>query len=203
MLIVRGTKKLRDRVKGPLADGESASTTTLGDWFATALFWRPQVALLVNQRTMLPVFVELAPAGTLLDRAPNAIETVLRRHGVDDASLVAERDAMSDVVIAPTNDRSVVGVMNEFAFHGELLWKDGLRDLEALSLRLSNLILGPLLKRSGSPDRELAAVFGSTEPLAAVSTFPSKSKPAETTRTEREPRGNVYQCTISLLGITP
>lgn len=29
---------------------------------------------------------------------------------------------MSDVRIVPTNDRRVVGVMNEFAFHGE--WDD-------------------------------------------------------------------------------
>jgi len=51
VLIVRGTKKLRDRVKGPLAAADAESTTTLGDWFATVLFWRPQVALLVNERT--------------------------------------------------------------------------------------------------------------------------------------------------------
>ncbi|MCA1693536.1 MAG: hypothetical protein LC749_01725, partial [Actinobacteria bacterium] len=90
MLVVRGTKKLRDRVKGaPVVDGD-ASTTALGDWFATALFWRPQVALLVNSRTLLPVFLELAPAATLLDRAPAAIEAVLRRHGVDDAFLAVE-----------------------------------------------------------------------------------------------------------------
>ena len=86
VLVVRGTKKLRDRVKGaPAGDGE-ASTTALGDWFANALFWRPQVALLVNSRTLLPVFMELAPAATLLDRVPAAIEAVLRRHGVDVAS---------------------------------------------------------------------------------------------------------------------
>lgn len=203
MLILRGTKKLRDRVKGPLADGDSVSTTALGDWFATALFWRPQVALLVNQRTMLPVFVELAPAGTLLDRVPSAIESVLRRHGVDDPLLIAERDAMSEVVIAPTNDRSVVGVMNEFAFHGEHLWKEGLRDLELLSLRLSNLILGPLLKRSGSPDRELAAVFGNTDRDTGASTFPSPSAPTALVPKSAKRSDDVYQCKISLLDITP
>ena len=48
---------------------------------------------------------------------------------VDEAFLRAEREAMRDVRIAPTNDRSVVGVMNEFAFHGQLHWDDGLQDL--------------------------------------------------------------------------
>jgi Plasmid pRiA4b ORF-3-like protein len=202
VLVVRGTKKLRDRVKGaPAGDGD-ASTTALGDWFATALFWRPQVALLVNRRTLLPVFMELAPAATVLDRVTAAIESVLRRHGVDDAFLNAERDAMREVRIAPTNDRSTVGVMNEFAFHGGHVWRDGLQDFEALSLRLSSLILGPLHHRSGSPDRELAAVVGTLEPLANVHTFPGE-RPAAEAAPRGATRGSVFQLKVTLLDTKP
>jgi hypothetical protein len=46
VLVVRGAKKLRERAKGPAAQPDDESTTVLGEWFATALFWRPQVALL-------------------------------------------------------------------------------------------------------------------------------------------------------------
>ena len=152
MLIVRGTKKLRDRVDGPTAAADKISTTHLGDWFATALFWRPQVALLVNTHTFVPVFMGLAPAATLLDRVPAAIDGVLRRHGIDDAFLETEMEAMADVSIAPTNDRSVLGVVNEFAFHGELLFKDGLTDLVALSLRMATTCHSVALRdRAGSP----------------------------------------------------
>jgi hypothetical protein len=190
-------------VKGaPAADG-GVSSTALGDWFATALFWRPQVALLVNQRTLLPVFVELAPAATLLDRVPGAIDAVLRRHGVDDAFLAAERDAMSAVRIGPTNDRSIVGVMNEFAFHGELLWKDGFQDLDALSLRMASLILGPLDHRSGSPDRELAAVVGGTEPLATVIAFPGQPAAADPAPSASGKGGSVYHLKVTLLDTKP
>jgi len=50
------------------ADGEM-STTLLGDWYATYLPWRPrQVALLVSERTLLPLLIPLAPASTLLNR---------------------------------------------------------------------------------------------------------------------------------------
>jgi hypothetical protein len=201
VLVLRGTKKLRDRVKGaPAADGDE-STTALGDWFANALFWRPQVALLVNSRTLLPVFMELAPAATLLDRAPATIEAVLRRHGVDNAFLAAERDAMSEVRIAPTNDRSVVGVMNEFAFHSEWLFKEGQRDLEALSVRMASLIVGKL--SNGSPDRELAAVLGSTEPLAKVIPLPGRSAPAEAASKPRATSGTVFQLKITLQDTKP
>jgi hypothetical protein len=200
MLVIRGTKKLRDRVKGPPAvDGEE-STTGLGDWFANALFWRPQVALLVNRRTLLPVFMELAPAATLLDRAPGAIEAVLRRHGVDETFLAAEREAMGEVRIAPTDDRRVVGVMNEFAFHGEWLWKDGQHDLEGLSLRLSSMIIGKL--DEGSPDRALSAFLGGAEPLGKVIAFPGAHAglaPATPSRAA----GSVFQLKVTLLDTKP
>jgi hypothetical protein len=90
VLVVRGTKKLRDRVKRPLAAASDTSTTVLGDWFATALVWKPQVALLVNQRTFVPVFMPLAPAATLLDRVPEAIAAALGRLGASDAFVAAE-----------------------------------------------------------------------------------------------------------------
>ena len=200
MLVIRGTKKLRDRVKSaPVVDGEE-STTALGDWFANALFWRPQVALLVNSRTLLPVFMELAPAANLLDRAPAAIAAVLRRHGVDETFLAAERNAMSEVRVGPTNDRRVVGVLNEFAFRGEWLWKDGLRDLEALSHRMSSLIIGRL--EEGSPDRALSAVMGGTEPLATVIAFPGeRTTPVPTPRAFAA--GDVLQLKVTLLDTKP
>lgn len=200
MLVIRGTKKLRDRGKGaPAAVGE-VSSTALGDWFANALFWRPQVALLVNSRTLLPVFMDLAPAATVLERAPAAIEAVLRRHGVSETFLAAERKAMSEVRIAPTNDRRVVGVMNEFAFHGEWLFKEGQHDLEALSLRMSSLIIGKL--DEASPDRALAAVMGGTEPLAKVIAFPSeRTAPAASPRAPAT--GSVFQLKVMLLDTKP
>jgi hypothetical protein len=47
------------------------STTLLGEWYATALFWRPQVALLVNEPTLLPVLIPLAPGTTVPARSPS------------------------------------------------------------------------------------------------------------------------------------
>ena len=155
MLVVRGTKKLRDRVKGPTIVDDDVSTGVLGDWFATAQFWRPQVALVVNARTFLPVFTPLAPAPELLDRLPDEIARVLDLHGVARAVIEAERSQMADVALAPTNDRSVVGVMNEFAFLGEHFF-DG--DLTALTLRMAETPVGPLRSTHRFPDQALAAL---------------------------------------------
>ena len=195
MLIVRGTKKLRDRMKkAPAAALDDESTTALGDWFATALFWKPQAALLVNSRTMVPVFTPLAPVGKLLDRAPAAIAEVLRAHGVPDEVIVAELEAMSDVRIAPTNDRQIVGVMNEFAFHGEGVWGPHDPDLFSMSMRLSELILGPLMKRHGTPADELTAFFGTDADVIALPTANAAITP---------PTRRVHQLKVTLSGTTP
>jgi hypothetical protein len=175
MLVVRGTKKLRDRVKGPVAEDGIVSTGVLGDWFATALFWKPQVALAVNARTFLPVFMPLAPAGKLLERLPDEIARILALHGVDVTTIDAERAEMADVRISPTNDRSVVGVMSEFAFLGEHFFEG---DLTALSLRMASTPVGPLRSSHRFPDRALAALLadrssglGAHETMATIIPF--------------------------------
>jgi hypothetical protein len=201
VLVVRGTKKLRDRVKAPaVADGDM-STTMLGDWFATALFWKPQVALLVNERTYVPVFVPLAPAATLLDRAPDAIAAVLRRLGADDAVVDAELDAMREARITPTNNRSAVGVMNAFAFHGEVRWHHGIETLEDLAVDLAGMPLGPLRNRNGFPDRELGAVLG-VEP-ATRTRLRRSAACAASALTAPSPAGGVYQLKVALKGTKP
>lgn len=48
---IHATKKLRDRVTAPLLEPETPSTS-LGNWYAPALFWKPQVALFVNETTL-------------------------------------------------------------------------------------------------------------------------------------------------------
>jgi len=94
MLVVRATKRLLLRLGQPtLGEGEQ-STTLLGQWYATALRWRPQVALLVNEPTLLPVLMPLAPAATLLARIPEQITRVMAAHGVPEQIIDAERERM-------------------------------------------------------------------------------------------------------------
>lgn len=213
MLVVRGTKKLRDRVKRPAAAEGDQSTGALGDWFATALFWKPQVALAVNARTFLPVFLPLAPATTLLERLPDEIVRILTLHGVDQAAIEAEQTAMSDVRIAPTNDRSVVGVMNEFAFLGEHFFAG---DLTELSLRVAGTPVGPLREGGGFPDKALATILGmapsnseAPEMPTNVIPFPVMELVAAPATESVVPRvtkgvsGSVFQLKVTLLNTKP
>jgi hypothetical protein len=84
VLTVRATKKLL-RLTGPsTALADDGGTTLLGPWYATVLFWRPRVALLVNESTLLPVLLPLAPVSTLTSRLAEQIATVLTAHRVLD-----------------------------------------------------------------------------------------------------------------------
>ena len=158
MLIVRGTKKLLDRIGPPtLRDGEQ-STTLLGQWYATALPWRPQIALLVNEPTLLPVLMPLAPAATLPARAAWHIAAILAAHATPGAVIEEELWHLRDYRVATTANRSVVGIMNEFSRLAEVHRdRDPCPNLTDLAQRLATTPCSPLYGRNVSPDRELAA----------------------------------------------
>ena len=153
---IHATKKLLDRVNRPALPAVSEPATILGNWYANVLFWKPQVALLVNERTLLPVLMPLAPAATLSDRFPEALGRMLEALGVAPAFIEAEISAMADARYAKTANRSVIGIMNEFKYLAEVYRAH--RDFDglvALAVDLSRTPCGPLYKRLVSPDREL------------------------------------------------
>ena len=113
---IHATKKLLDRVKKPVVDPIDVPSTMLGNWYANALMWRPQVALFVNETTLLPVFVPLAPAKGLAERFPDQLGLVLEAIGVPVDFVSQEVLAMGDAVFAKTANRSVLGSMNDFAY---------------------------------------------------------------------------------------
>jgi hypothetical protein len=167
VFIMRATKKLLDRIGPPnLGEGEQP-TTMLGQWYATALFWKPQVALFVNEPTLLPVLMPLAPAATLPARFPYQLATVLAAHGTPEAIIRAELRQMHDHRLAKTANRSVVGIMNDFTRLAET-YRAGTAapDLLGLALRLATTPCGPLYGKHVSPDRELDALVRSITPPA-------------------------------------
>jgi hypothetical protein len=162
VLIVRATQKVLQRIGPPTLQHVEHSTTLLGEWYATALFWKPQVALLVNETTLLPVLIALAPAATLPTRIPQHIATVLAAHGTPPAVIDDELQQMRPCRLARTANRSVVGIMTEFTHLAEVYRDSNPNpDLLDLALRLATTPCGPLYARNGSPDRELGALLRS------------------------------------------
>lgn len=176
MYTVRGTNKFLERVGRPVVDPPSSSTA-FGDWYANVLFWRPQVALFVNASTFLPVLMPLAPSTGLVARFPTVMAEVLHTLGVDRSFVASELDKMTDVVLAKTASRQVLGVMNQFTFMAEHTISTGRSDpsdLVGLSVWLANTIVGPLGKDVGYTP--LGALNGSLARLrtAAEALSPSR-----------------------------
>jgi hypothetical protein len=160
LVIIHGTKKFLDRVGRPTVEPDAASTTALGSWFATVMFWRPQAALFVNVQTLLPVFLPLAP-GTLrllvLARATGCIwgEFVVDERAVD--LVCAEH--LVETHAEPLRHRRRLGSMNDFIYMAEAGRERGRDDdLLTLSVRLAHTPCGPLRDRTGWPDLELRAL---------------------------------------------
>jgi hypothetical protein len=160
VLIVRATRKLLRLTGPPTAPDDDRGTTLLGPWYATVLFWRPRVVLLVNEVTLLPVLLPLAPARTLTGRISEQIGMVLTTLDAPSAIIDQERRHMRTAQLGVTANRSVVGVMTDFARLAEIHHHDDPTvDLVALAVRLASTPCGPLYGRNVSPDRELAATL--------------------------------------------
>ena len=159
MYTVHATKKLLDRLKEPVEEVVDEPTTMLGNWYAKPLFWRPQVALFVNERTYLPVLVRPAPATTLLHRFPAALAETLQAHDVRQSFIDAEVEAMRTVNLAKTQSRQVVGVLNELALHANYILDDQLSPDEIeIAIELSQMPFGIMGKSYRFPDQALTAV---------------------------------------------
>ncbi len=135
-------------------------STALGNWYATALFWKPQAALFLNERTLLPVFLPLAPAANLADRFPDQLGRVMDALGIPIEFVLQEVGVMDKATFAKTASRSLLASMNALA-HRSGWTRHYVEDddmLLTLSLDLAKMPCGPLFKRHISPNRELAAL---------------------------------------------
>lgn len=142
----------------PAAPDPQPSTTILGAWYATALFWRPQVALFVNEPTRLPLLLLLAPAATVISRMAQTAATIFTNLRLPEEFITHEINEMGTHQLTKTANRSVLGTMNDFAYLAEAhtTAKDP-ADLTELSLHLAQTPCGPLYRSHVSPDREIAA----------------------------------------------
>ena len=90
--------------------------TALGDWYVNRLIVdRQPLLLLVSSTSLLPMLVPARDVRGLPDRLGALVASRLRRMGIEAEAIAREQRAMAPVVVAPTVDRSVVGIMVDFA----------------------------------------------------------------------------------------
>jgi hypothetical protein len=145
VFVLRCTKKLLGRL--PARSGgegeEQPSNTTLGDWTAHLfLVGRQQIVLGVNNRTLLPVLLPIAPNKTFITRFVEAAGEILMATGIDRKGVLAEISGMNECIITKTNDRRVLGTINDFGRMLEV-YLDG-RPLLDVAMHLAEAPCGPI-----------------------------------------------------------
>jgi hypothetical protein len=115
MVILRPTKKFGSLL--PTAETVPVCTdTALGDWYVNRIVVdRKPLLLLVSSTSLLPMLLPARDVRGLPERLGALVAARLRRYRIDAGAIAAEQQAMRPVVIGPTVDRSVLGIMVDFA----------------------------------------------------------------------------------------
>ena len=115
MVILRPTRKLSFLLPAT-ANAQSISGTALGDWYVNRIVVdRKPLLLLVSSASLLPILLPGRDVRTLPVRLAGLVEARLSKLGIEVRAIAAEKGAMMPVEVGPTLDRSVVGIMVDFA----------------------------------------------------------------------------------------
>ena len=114
MVVIRPTRKLQKAL--PVTPTAGASDTALGDWYVNQLIVdRQPLLLLVSAASLLPALVRARNVRGLPTRIEDIVTRRLKRLGIAASLIDAERPAMAPVQIGATADRSVLGILVDFA----------------------------------------------------------------------------------------
>jgi hypothetical protein len=117
MVVLRCTQKLLVRLKHGDVPAGVESTTRLGDWYGNALqIERRQHLLFISERSRLPVVIPIRDGKRLAIVFPDAVCERLAIVGVAAADIADERSRMSETAFGRTQNRSLLGTLNDFAF---------------------------------------------------------------------------------------
>ena len=156
MFYLHCSTQLLDRVNSGLSEPAGTGGNILGNWYAKAIFSKPQVALFVNERTLLPVLMPLAPASSLVERFPQYLFKVLLSQGVSESFMQQELNYLDEVVYCKSTNRSIIGILNMFTYHLESYQSiHYANDWYELSMMMADTPCGPLYKSTITPGNAL------------------------------------------------
>ena len=125
---------------------------------------RRQFILTVSAESRIAVVVTAAPYSSFPSRLPKAIADVLASMEVTSANIASEVNEMQEISLAKTESRSIIGTMNDYRKHLELMADLGRLNLDrphALALRISGT---PSLVMPGVwPQKVTVKLFGQAE----------------------------------------
>jgi hypothetical protein len=114
----------------------------------------------MEESSLLPVLVPLAPATSVVDRFPAEFAATAGALGIPLSAVQLELSKMEEKVLARTASRSVLGVMNEFGHLAyNYRWRHDDIDLLSLSLWLAQIPCSPLRDHHWTSEDALRALL--------------------------------------------
>lgn len=136
MYTLRCTRSLLERFRRASVDeiaSPSPATTMLGDWYANLLnIGRHRLVLCTNEWSLLTVVVTARDLPDLPRRLAESAATLLASLRVPHDRIRREVREMQWIQVARTQNRSVLGSMNDFAFAADVYFR-GERESVALA----------------------------------------------------------------------
>jgi hypothetical protein len=115
MVVLRVTRKLRASLPESV-EPDATSDTALGDWYVNRVtVHRKPLLILISSRSLLPILTPARNVRALPERFPGLVADRLRRLGVSGHLVEAEVAVMTPVHISKSVDRSVLGILVDFA----------------------------------------------------------------------------------------
>jgi hypothetical protein len=121
MVTIRCTRKLQALLDVPYTADPPAPENALGDWYANRI-WTAAGDLIIfaSEKTFLSVAMPAEAVGRFVPLFVARVYNLLRSLDVPEPAVAEELAHYRDVAIAKTASRSVLGVMNDIAWHYQL-----------------------------------------------------------------------------------
>ena len=165
MVVLRRTQKLASQL--PVStDTLPASDTALGDWYVKKLVVdRRPLLLLTSSRSLIAILIPARDVRSLPSRLPDLVAARLKRMGIDTQLIAAEVAVMRPVGVGKTLDRSVVGILVDFASMVPFHLERGAWDETTLPFVEAKLARNPCF--AGRPFEEVVIPENATPALLA------------------------------------
>ena len=115
MFSFRCTRRLIAKLQASVVTDPPAPSTRLGDWYGNVLFTGyHRLLMFISERSLLPVIMPLRERDQLLPNFRARLAELLLHLGGSEKDVAKELSEMTEVMIARTANRSVLGTMNDF-----------------------------------------------------------------------------------------
>ena len=122
MVTLRMTKKLHKLLGIDLTNQLEPTTNKLGDWYANLVpTYSGDLIVFANEKTLLSVAIPIWESDNLLSLFRLRVVNLLGMIGIQSKAIENELRHYNHIQFGKTMSRSVVGSMNDFTFHYQVM----------------------------------------------------------------------------------